>query len=73
MTYTYYVATVSRCVILAASNAREALEAAECDPKLNGRPILTVRIATKAEIEMHDWHQARAEELRRHSERKQPD
>ena len=54
--YTYYVGTLSRYVLIKASNASAALEAGERHPDLHGSPILTVRIATRAEIELQEWH-----------------
>jgi hypothetical protein len=55
--YIYYVATLSRYVLIPADNAREALEAGERHPDLDGRTVLTVRVATKSEIELMDWHE----------------
>lgn len=52
--YNYYVGTLSRCAIIPnVANAREALEKAEEHPLLKGSQILTVRVATPDEVELH--------------------
>ena len=57
--YTYYVGTLSRYILAEASNARRALEAGERSADLDGSEVLTVRIATKDEIEQAGWHAER--------------
>ena len=52
MSYTYYVGTLSRYVLVQASNARGALEAGEAHPELNGGTILTIRVASQDEVEL---------------------
>lgn len=48
----YYVATLSRYVLVPASNAKMALDAAEHNPVLQGGTIITVRLARTEEIEL---------------------
>jgi hypothetical protein len=61
-TYSYYVGTLSRYVLLPADNAAEALEAGATHPDLGGSTILTVRVASKQEIENWAWMQAKTDE-----------
>jgi hypothetical protein len=54
--YTYYVGTFNFWTLVQADNAEEAIALAKPDPILQGRPILTVRVATKDEIDMQSAH-----------------
>lgn len=53
--YHYYVASLCRWEIVEADNAREALDLAP-QTELRNSTILTVRIATKDEVEQDAWH-----------------
>ena len=53
--YIYYVATFNHWVLIPADNAREALEQGEKTHTLNGKPILTVRIASKDDKEKWEF------------------
>jgi hypothetical protein len=64
----FYVATVSRYVLVEAFNAEAALKAGERHPQLNGGEVLTVRVATPDEIDLSEWHKAKSAEERRASE-----
>ncbi|WP_145085401.1 hypothetical protein [Anatilimnocola aggregata] len=61
----FYVATLSRYVLVQAFNALGALKAGEVHPVLEGSEVLTVRIATPEEIELTEWHEQKVDEERR--------
>lgn len=56
--YNYYVASFNVWTIVHADNAKEAMELGEQTAELKGKTILTVRVATREEMEMHLTHLA---------------